>query len=206
MIRSLAQGQKAALIINECQLGVIDPRFTGFPALAEQVETRGIVANISELAETFRAVGAPVVHAPVVHRSDFADIKPNSLINSLSLKHRRLAAGSPETDYVEALRPRPEDFVIERTAGIFVFNATSLDALLRRLGVETVVLTGVSTNLAIPGNTMTAVDLGYAVVVPEDCIAGSDPETHRTIVENQLRLLAIMSTADEVAEALRTRG
>src|SRR3546814_18334289 len=79
-----------------------------------------------------------------------------------------MAAGSIEADYVDALRPLPQDIVIDRPAGLIAFNATTLDVTLRRMNVTTVVLTGVSTNVAMPGNTMTAVDLGYHVVIPQD--------------------------------------
>jgi nicotinamidase-related amidase len=202
VIKSLNNGQRAALIINECQLGVIDARYSLFGGLAEQVAARGIIAKIVQLAEVFRAHQLPIFHTPVIHRPDFADIRPNSLINALTLKHRRMARGSAEADYVEALHPEQQDFVIERSAGLISFNATSLDVTLRRLAIDTVVLTGVSTNVAMPGNTATAVDLGYHVVIPEDCIAGSDAQTHAMIVENQLRLLATITTVNEVIEAI----
>jgi nicotinamidase-related amidase len=202
MVRGLESGRRPALIVNECQVGVVDPAHSMFPALAEQVVARGIIPKIARLAQAFRARGLPVVHTPVAHRPDFADIVPNSLINSLSLKGRHLIAGAPETAYSPGLEPEAQDFVVERTAGLIAFNATKLDVTLRRLGVQTVVLTGVSTNVAMPGNTLTAVDLGYQVVLPEDCIAGSDPETHAVIFREQLRMLATVTTAEEVLAAL----
>lgn len=193
---------RAALIINECQLGIIDKGYAMFGGLADQVASRGIVSRIARLAECFRAVGLPVIHAPVVHRPDLADMKANSLINALSLKNRKLLEGSPETAFVPELQPTAEDHVITRTAGLIAMNATNLDATLRRLDIQTLVLTGVSTNVAMPGNTMTAVDLGYHVVIPEDCIAGSDPETHDVIVQQQLKLLARISSAESVVHAI----
>jgi nicotinamidase-related amidase len=202
MIRSLSNQQRAALIVNECQLGVIDARYSMFPGLAEQVAARGVIANIARLTQAFRAKGFPVIYTPAIIRPDFADIRANSLISALTLKKRNMARGTVDADYAEALRPTAEDFVIERSGGLIAFNGTSLDVTLRRLGIETVVLTGVSTNIAMPGNTMTAVDLGYHVVIPEDCIAGADAQTHATIVENQLRLLATITTANEIIEAI----
>lgn len=193
---------RAALIINECQRGVVDAAFAGFKGLADQVAERGILERIARLADVFRAKGLPVFHAPVVHRDDLADIRPNSLINALTLKAGKLKKGSVEAEFVPQLEPYPQDFVIDRPAGLIAFNATNLDATLRRLGITTVVLTGVSTNVAMPGNSMTAVDLGYHVVIPEDCTAGADPETHRVIVAEQLRMLARITTADEVVAAL----
>lgn len=193
---------RAALIVNECQRGVIERGMGSFTGLIDQVEERGIVPRIAILADEFRSRALPVVHAPVVHRPDFADIRPTSLINALTLKGRRMVAGTPDADYVDPLTPHEGDLIVERSSGLIVFIATALDALLRRMDVETVVLTGVSTNLAIAGCAIAAQELGYHVIIPEDCIAGADANTHRVIVQEQLRMIARISSAAEVQAAL----
>lgn len=202
MIKSLAGGQKAALIVNECQVGILDPKYAMFPALARQVEERGMVANIAALAAAFRAKGLPVLFTPAILRRDMADKMVNTLISAMSVKAGRMVAGNVETNYMPGLEPTEADFEIQRGSGLIAFHGTTLDLTLRRLQVQTVVVTGVSTNVAIPGLVMAATDHGYHAVVPEDCIAGSDPETHRTIVDQQLRMLATITTKDEVIAAL----
>ena len=199
---SLALNGKPALIISECQRGVIEPAMAGFAGLAAEAEARDIVPRIADLARAFRAAGAPVVHAPIAHRPDFADVPPTSLIAALARKHRRMTEGSAEVDFVAALVPEAQDLVVWRSSGMVAFNGTALDAILRRLGVATVVLSGVSTNLAIAGCALTAADLGYQVVIAEDCIAGSDPRSHAVIVEAQLRMIARIATAADVIAAL----
>ena len=124
---------RAALIINECQLGVVDAAYAGFRGLADQVAERGILDRIATLADAFRARALPVFHAPVVHRDDLADIKPNSLINALTLKGGKLKKGSVEAEFVPQLKPHPQDFVLDRPAGLIAFNGTNLDATLRRM-------------------------------------------------------------------------
>lgn len=191
---------KAVLIINEGQRGVIDPSISYLPAIAQQVTDRGMIERIATLAEAFRRNGMPVVHTPVVHRRDFRDVKANSLLAANSIKQRSLTEGEAESDYVEGLRPQDGDFEIIRTSGFIAMCATQLDAMLRRMDISTVVLTGVSTNVAIPGNAIVAGELGYHVVVPEDCIAASSPEAHQSIIEHQLRVIARMvSSADLIA-------
>jgi nicotinamidase-related amidase len=49
------------------------------------------------------------------------------------------------------------------------------------------------------------VENGYHVVIPEDCIAGSSDEAHRVIVNEQLRMLATITTKDEVIATLEGR-
>ncbi|SFR90440.1 cysteine hydrolase family protein [Sphingomonas jatrophae] len=193
---------RTALIVNECQRGVIERGVGAFAGLIDEVEARGIVPRIAALAAAFRAAGQPVVHAPVAHRADFADVQANTLLGAMARKHRRMVAGSTEAAFVSALEPAAEDIVVGRSSGLIAFNGTSLDAVLRRMGVGRVVLAGVSTNVAITGCAMAAADLGYHVLVAEDCIAASDPVTHATIVREQLRMIARIVSADEAAAAL----
>jgi nicotinamidase-related amidase len=202
MIKSLASGQKAALIINEVQVGLLDPARSIFPALAEIAAERNIVANIAALIAAFRAKGFPIFYTPAINRADQADRKINTLIAAMSAKLRNMQEGSPEVEHPPEIAPTAADFVVQRGNNLIAFHGTTLDLSLRRMGVETVVLTGISTNVAITGLTMAAVEFGYHAVIPEDCIAGADREAHRFIVEHQLRMLATITSKDEVVAAL----
>lgn len=206
MIRSLSNGQKAALIVNECQIGLLDPQYAMFPQLAQQAAERNMIANIVELVHAFRAAGLPVFFTPAVLRPDMADKKVNSLISAMSSKSATMIEGSPLADHMPGLEPTAADYVIQRGAGLIAMLGTSLDLTLRRLGVETLVFTGPSTNVAMPGNCIAAVEFGYHVVVPEDCIAGSDPDAHKVIVDNTLRMVATITDRASVIEAIGARA
>ena len=82
------------------------------------------------------------------------------------------------------------------------FTGTTLDATLRGYGIDTVVLSGVSTNIALPGAATEAVALGYSVVLAEDCTAGATPETHQMQVTMHLPLLATITDAESVIASL----
>jgi nicotinamidase-related amidase len=194
----------AALVISECQRGVLDADLAVFPGIAEHAATRGLVDNIAVLAEAFRSAGRPVVHCLIEHREDLAGILPNSLLGSLALKHRRMIVGTPDAEVPEPIAPRHGDFVSSRATGITAFYGTDLDATLRLQHIDTLVVSGVSTNVALPGMTMEAVNRGYWVVIPEDATAGNSPETHRFMVDNLLSLLGRMTTTEEVVDRLST--
>ena len=196
---------RPALIISECQRGIIEPGMGGFSGLVAQVHERGIIARIADLAARFRAAHLPVFHLTIAHRPDFADVQANSMLAAMARKSGALVTGSPAAEIIPQLTPASEDFLIERTSGLIGFHGTALDALLRRLHIGTVVITGVSTNVAVAGCTMAATDLGYHAIVAEDCIAAADPATHDVIVRDQLRMVARIASAAEVAQALTER-
>ncbi|QPI74491.1 cysteine hydrolase family protein [Sphingobium sp. Cam5-1] len=193
---------RTALIISECQRGIVEPGMGGFPGLVDQARKRNIVPRIAHLAARFRAANLPVFHLTIAHRPDFADVQPNSMLAAMARKGRSLVTGSPAAEIVPELKPAPEDFIIERSSGLIGFHCTALDALLRRLHIGTVVITGVSTNVAVAGCTLAATDLGYHAIVAEDCIAAADPATHYVIVRDQLRVVARIASAEDITHAL----
>lgn len=196
-------GAKPALIISECQRGIVDPELSRTPQIAREVVRRGILDRIATLADAFRATGHPVVHCTIGHRPDLGGLIPNSLLGAMTIKHRSMIAGTPEAEEPEPVAPHPSDFVSSRATGITAFYGTDLDAILRPLRVDTLVLTGVSTNVALPGLAMEAVNRGYYVVLPEDATAGTSEDAHRFMVDNLLRITARVTTTEEVVTGLQ---
>ena len=80
-------------------------------------------------------------------------------------------------------------------------GGTDLDAVLRNLGVSTVVVVGVSLNIAIPNVVMDAVNAAYRVIVPRDAVAGIPAEYGAAVIANTLSLLATITTTDELLQA-----
>ncbi len=191
-----------ALVISECQAGILDPALSRTPAIAAQAARRGIVTRIGELASAFRAAGLPVVHCHIGHRPDMAGVRPNSLLGAMSLKHRTLIAGTPDTLPPPELAPQPGDHVSSRATGITAFYGTDLDATLRLRSVETIVLTGVSTDVAIPGLALEAVNRGYYVRIPADCVAGTSDQSYEFMMGGLLPMLARITDAAAVLASL----
>jgi nicotinamidase-related amidase len=202
MIRGLDRGQRAALLINECQRGLLELEHAVFPALAEQAQARGIVTKIAALARTFRARNLPVIFLHAIHRPDYAGVAVNNALVARTIKLGALRQGSVQVEPASGLEPHASDFVVRRDFGMAAFYCTNIDALLRNLGVQTLILAGVSSNLAIPGMTIASVDRAFQVVIPEDCVAGSSAEVHELVFKHLLPPLATITTLQAIAEAL----
>lgn len=99
------------------------------------------------------------------------------------------------------LGPDPSDVVAPRDHGLTAFHETGLDGMLRGAGVRTVVLTSVSVNIAITGAAIDAVNRGYTVVIPIDCVAGFPPSYASDALRYTLRNIAYLATASEIRAA-----
>jgi nicotinamidase-related amidase len=204
-VRGLDDGERVALVINECQRGMVDPEIVGNGALAGEVARRGMVARVAELAAACRAAGVLVVHATIVPRPDYMGTMRNCLLLASLVKKGTVVAGAPGADIHPDLTPQDGDVVLQRVHGLTPFHSTELEPILRSRGVQTVIITGVSTNVGIPGACLEAVNRGFTVVVPEDCTAGAWPEAHEFQVQHTLPLLSTVTTSETVREVLAGR-
>ena len=99
------------------------------------------------------------------------------------------------------LAPADTDYVLTRFHGISPFHGTELDAILRNLGVRTVVATGVSVNVGVLGMTIEAVNAGYQVVIPREAVTGTPDEYVTAVLDNTLKLLATIVPVEDVVAA-----
>ena len=102
------------------------------------------------------------------------------------------------------LGPEPTDMVLTRWHGVGPMGGTDLDAVLRNLGVTTIVATGVSVNIAIQSLVMDAVNAGYQVVLPRDAVAGIPADYAQAVLEHSLSLLATMTTTNALIDTWGT--
>ncbi|MDX6430963.1 MAG: hypothetical protein QOE54_3329 [Streptosporangiaceae bacterium] len=198
-LAALVEPATTVLLTQECQRGVVGPEST-FPALAEAARSTGALDNIGRLVSTAREAGVQVLHAVAARRLDGKGASRNArLFRATERSGRQQAVGTPMVELVDEIAPDPSDLVSTRLHGLSPIAGTDVDALLRNMGCRTVVLVGVSANVAIPNAVFDAVNLGYEVVLVRDALAGVPPEYTDVIIENSLSLVAtIVATRDLV--------
>jgi nicotinamidase-related amidase len=207
---AILEPSSTAVLTMELQNGVVgEGALMG--ALVEEVQRVGLLDNVRALCEAARNAGARVVHCTAVSRPDGAGGTTNCKIFALGARRRREQGegatdlGTPGAELVEGLED-PRDFVVSRLHGMTPFTSTSLDQILRNLGIRTVVATGVSVNLGVFGMALSALDLGYQVVIPRDAVAGVPREYAEAVLDNSLSLIATLTTAEQVVEAWADRS
>jgi nicotinamidase-related amidase len=196
----LVHPARTALVFQELQRGVVGEE-SALPALAEAARQVGVIPNAIRLGAAARVAGVPVIHATAENLPGGFGVNRNARL--FAGTRRAGGENAPRTSSVEPMPGLYEegDLLLPRYHGLSPLTGGPLDSLLRNSGITTIVLAGVSLNVAIPNVVFDAVNRSYQVIVVSDAVAGTPREYGDQVIENCLRLLATMATAEDVTKA-----
>lgn len=180
--------KKTALVIIDLQNGIVG--MSTAPHAAAKV-----IENSQKLAAAFRACSATVVYVRV-DLNDFLKLPADA---PFTLGDGPLPAALSEIAPSAGFQPG-DILITKRHWGAFA--GTELERTLKSRGVETVVITGISTNAGVESTVRQGTGLGFAFVVVEDACASHDAAHHRFAVENTFPRLGRVRKTDEVIAAL----
>ncbi|MGV9314812.1 cysteine hydrolase family protein [Streptomyces sp. NPDC003691] len=193
------------LLTVECQRGVVGEP-SALPELAAEVRRSGVLGRIAALAAAARAAGVQVVHAVAERRPDGRGANRNApLFRALAHLPVQQHPGTPAVELAPPVEAAAGDLVVRRLHGLSPLAGTGLDPLLRNLRCRTLLVTGVSANIAVPNTVFDAVNLGYAAVVPRDAIAGVPADYTPAVLRHTLAPVATLTTCEAVRAAWRPR-
>jgi nicotinamidase-related amidase len=199
-IAALVAPGRAAVVTSEVQNGVVGAR-AALPVLAEEAQ-REMIPALARLVRGARSAGVQVVHCTAYRRADGKGANTNArLFMGVRKSPVQLLPGTPEVEVVSEIGVEPDDLVLTRTHGLDPMAGTDLDAVLRNLRVTTIIVTGVSVNVAVTNLVMDAVNLGYDAVVPRDAVCGIPRDYADAMLDNTIALLATLTTVDEIVAA-----
>jgi nicotinamidase-related amidase len=204
-LRPLVAPAHTAVLTMEVQRGVVGD-MSSIPHLRDAGNSRNAFQNLGRLCAEARTAGVRVVHCTAEFRADRAGSKANCrMLAGATPGATYMTVGSPETELIPELGYDAErDILVPRVHGMTPFTSTSLDQIIRNLGVTTVVATGVSVNIGLIGMVLGAVDRGYEVVVPTDAVAGVPLDYADDMLQHTYKPLATLTTTDAIIAAWRS--
>ena len=180
--------QKTALVLIDLQNAIVG--MNPVPHTAAQV-----VENSQKLAKAFRGHGAPVVYV----RVDMNDFMKLPVDQPHNLGDKPLPAIASEIAPAAGFQTG-DILVTKRHWGAFA--GTDLEQQLKSRDIDTVVLTGISTNAGVESTARQGTGLGFAIVVVEDACSAQSAEHHRFAFENIFPRLTRVRTTNEVLASL----
>jgi nicotinamidase-related amidase len=201
-IGNLLQPGRAALLLSEVQRSVIGDK-ARLPAMAEAANAAGVIPNSAKLAGAARDNGGTVVHCLASIDPDRFGRNTNARLFMASGKRNRgdVPAYDPAFDVPCQEVWQEGDVVSLRHHGLNPMADSQLDHRLRNAGISTVVIAGVSLNVAILNLAMDAVNNAYQVIVALDAVAGFPSSYAEHVIPNTLAPIATLAGTDDIVAA-----
>jgi nicotinamidase-related amidase len=205
MLKTKIDVKKTALLVIDMQNDLIKATEEPFNAVTKMVESKGVIGNTTKVITAARQSGMPIIFIGHVHRKDNADVFPT--ITDLMLQglvpplKAAMVEGTPGAYFVDELKPLPGDHITWKRRSNAFYNS-DLELMLRRRGIDTVIITGVVTNGCVANTVRGAQERDLHVIVLSDCCAAMMPEDDEYFNKNVFPRAGRVRTSDEMVTVI----
>jgi maleamate amidohydrolase len=188
--RSVGFGQRPALILIDFAQGYFDPACDLYAGVDDAL------ASALRVRQAAKAAAVPVILTNVV-------LHPNGMDGGRffekSKPMRYFIRGNPMGDWAKGLEPTDDELVVSKQYASAFFG-TSLAATLTSLGVDSVLLTGLTTSGCVRATCVDAMQHGFRTLVVEEACGDRHPDPHRAnLFDMNAKYADVVSEADTIA-------
>ncbi|MDX6683525.1 MAG: hypothetical protein QOG94_3564 [Solirubrobacteraceae bacterium] len=184
---------RSALLVMDVQHGI-----------AERGDNSEILGRLASATAAARASGMRVIFVKIGFRDGYPEISRDNPMFSRIVRSGGFIEGRT-SEIHPAVAPRPGDIVITKRR-VSAFASTDLDAVLRVNGIDSLVLSGMSTSGVVLSTMRAAADLDFDLTVLSDGCADNDTECHRVLMERIFPRQASVVTVEQWIAALGGSG
>jgi ureidoacrylate peracid hydrolase len=162
--------EKSALLIIDMQNAFISKEGSLSKMGLDISRTSIVIDPIKELKKEFKSKNRPVIYIQHTHRSDRTDAGLIAKVFPPIMDLGHCIEGTWDGEIIDELKPEADDYVVKKHRFSAFYN-TQLEEVLRGLGVQTLVVTGIATNVCVESTIRDAFYRDYNVFVPREATA-----------------------------------
>lgn len=182
--------QTVAVLTNDLQYDLVEKTSDRVAAVKEAGE------SLQTFLDSMRGLGCPVFHLQLINMPDDPNIELH--------QGRVLATKGSKGAEIIAEFVAEGDNIVEKNKDSG-FYETALEGLLKEHGIETVVITGMQTQICVQTTAADAFFRGYNVWVPEDCVVSARREDKIRSLQWMAGYCATVATGPEIVARLSNR-
>lgn len=169
---------KVALLIVDMQNSFCHPDGVAVGLGGPLADIETVMSNLDMCRDAAREASITVAYTRQGYAPDYSDQGRSAAAYPISAAlraHGGVIRGTWDHAIVDALTPRDEDIVVDKTR-LDAFLYTPMEAILRNAGIETLIIGGCVTNFCVETTVRSAWQRDYDVIVLEDGVAAYTPE------------------------------
>jgi len=175
--KSLSES-KVAMIVVDMQNAYLDDEGSMNKSGMDITELKKTVLPVSSLITACRSADVPIIFTRYVLRADYKDAGLRSVRGPKFKEINSLVMGTWDSELDPRMDQRLEDYVLDKTRYSSFYN-TSLEVILRGLGVDTLIVCGVTTEICVESTIRDAYFRDFKIIVPKDAVAAMDIGRHK---------------------------
>ncbi|WP_273490837.1 cysteine hydrolase [Gordonia otitidis] len=172
-------------------------------AVAEVMDSTGMLANTVTLVDKARAASVTIMHAPITFAPGYGELTrhPYGILKGV-VDGNAFVKGTWGAAIVDDLTPTEGDILIEGKRGLDTFASTNIDFILRSKGIDTIILGGFLTNCCVESTMRSGYENGYRVITLTDCTAATSPAEHENAITFDYPMFSLPVDSSAVLAAL----
>ncbi|MBF6176404.1 cysteine hydrolase [Nocardia blacklockiae] len=195
---------RTAVLALHWQVNVIEPEGFFGPMLAEPVATSGVVHRATVFHATAQQAGLPVVFTRfTIPVGEGGLVRNTGFMRSVAAAQTEFRPEAPGAQIIPAMADQAARGAVFDNQKLSGLAGSALPDWFAGRGVDTLLITGVATNLTVEQTARHGTDLGFTVHVLADCVTAAAAQAHEASLAN-LELTTAGSLAS--AQALEELG
>ncbi len=188
----------SALIVVDVQNDFASPKGSAAQRGDDMSDSLAMVPRLIRLIDEARRVGLAVVYIKTTH-SEWTDTPSWIYRKSQQSALNTCREGTWGAEFYDGISPLPgERVVIKHRYSAFI--NTDLNTVLKAKGIESVLVTGIATNVCVETTARDAYMYDYYVTMVSDCAAAYDAKLHENTLENIRRHFGLVVSSEEIME------
>lgn len=193
---------RTALVIIDPQNDFLSEGGVVWDLVGESVVKNDVVNKLKGLIAKAKGAGIPVFYSPHYYDKEYAAWKNNNFIDNVMFERKMFNRGEWGAEFHPDLAPSNDTILCAPHKNLSGFHTSDVDIQLRKRGIDTIYLAGMSANLCVESHLRDAEERGYEVVTINDATAAAGEDAYKAALTNYMFIAHESITAEEALSRL----